>query len=380
MPTPEVVAPAAGRPAVSPELVSRVDALAARIDQIAAEKIDWKPQVEKTAELLRARMEQLEEQLSCRRARSAAPTSFAANWQLSRSGSTRSRRRRDEWRLELAQVAENLRTRIERVEQSTARRPGRGAASVARRPGRASRLAARTVGGMARRGGRAREPDRRAACALRGVARADRRAAGRSFSRTRPRTMAGARSCRPSLEALVQRVDSLPAPSEEWRAEIEAIRRDLEQTPRQRARPCSGDLRSSLDALAARIESLPAPSEDWRGAVAELAARIEALPAPSEDWRAAVSELALPHRVASRAFGGVARTGRRSGRPRDSLPLDGWRTELAEVAENLRTRVERVEHGVTGASPPEELAELRSSLESLARTGRVAAGAGGGMA
>ena len=60
LPTPEVVVPTVTSAAAT-ELAGRIDALSARVDQVAVSKLDWKPQLEKTAELLRARLEYLEE-------------------------------------------------------------------------------------------------------------------------------------------------------------------------------------------------------------------------------------------------------------------------------------------------------------------------------
>jgi len=82
-------------------------------------------------------------------------------------------------------------------------------------------------------------------------------------------------------------------------------------------------LRASLGALSARVESLPVPSEEWRGQIADLAARL------------------------------------------DGLRTDEWRPELAEVAENLRTRLERVEEEIAHTTVG-ELDALRSEVGGLA--------------
>src|SRR5207249_11479897 len=106
-----------------------------------------------------------------------------------------------------------------------------------------------------------------------------------------------------SLEAFAARVGATPAAADEWRDELEAVRRQLENAG-ERHDGTLAELRGSLEALGARVESLPVPSEEWRGQIADLAGRL------------------------------------------DGLRTDEWRPELAEVAENLRTRVERVEEEV----------------------------------
>ena len=308
-------------------------------------------------------MEQLEEQLYARRSEEAAPDELRGELAALAERIDRIPAPSEEWRLELAQVAENLRTRIERVEQSTV--TDQVAELHTSLEGLAGRLDSLPTPSEEWRDAVAELAGRIDALPAPSEEWREHIAELQTVVGDAATDGGGSEELRHSLEALVQRVESLPAPSEEWRAEIEAIRRELETSATAREAALD-DLRASLDALAARIESLPAPSEDWRGAVigaclshrvaagaseewrgavSELASRIESLPAPSEEWRGQVADLAA--RV-------------------DSLPLDGWRTELAEVAENLRTRIERVEHGVVGASPPEELAELRSSLESLA--------------
>ena len=284
LPTPDVAPLPPQTPAPPPELLTRVDALASRVDQLATDKSDWKPQLEKVAELLRARLEHLEETV-IRRSDGVAQgvTEGEADGVRAEIVALAARiealpTQTHEWRYELSQVAEDLRTRLEQVETDLEGAPAAGQLAE-----------------------------------LRSV-----------------------------VDALSARVDSLPAPSEEWR--------------------------NAVAGLAARLDALPVSSGEWRGAVAELAARIDSLPAPSDELRDAVAS--LEHRVAElgRTAGEAAElhTSMEALVARvDALPLDGWRSELAEVAENLWTRLERVERGLEGASGVEELAQLRAAIEAL---------------
>ena len=339
-PTPEVVAAA---PVAPSELGNRVDALATRVDQLAADKVDWKPQLEKTAELLRARLEHLEE-LVARQPAAAEADDVRGELATLAERIEAIPAPTDEWRLELAQVAENLRTRIERVEQVSA----------------AEQLAA----------------------------------------------------LRTALDGLVERVDSLPAPSDEWRQATEELARRMDSL----AVSSSEGWQGAISELSSRIDSLPAPTEDWRDAIAELSTRIDSLPAPSEDWRDAIAGIdariaelgnagddvgadvhaaleALVERVdgllepSEEWRGEIAgireqieqtRHSRESdlgellalvdalGARLDALPVDAWRPELAEVAENLRTRVERVEQRPSGAEELHvALKDLEARLDAL---------------
>jgi chromosome segregation ATPase len=195
---------------------------------------------------------------------------------------------------------------------------------------------------------------------------------------------------RASLESLSARVESLPVPSEEWRDDVAALRRQIENALSASVEVTA--LRTSVEDLAARVESLPVASEEWREPVAELAARVEGL--SGEEWRRELAEVAENlrtrlERVEQREPGSEELAALRASLESlsarvESLPVpseewrnvvselaarvDGlsgeeWRRELAEVAENLRTRLQRVEQREPRS---EELAELRSSVEDLA--------------
>ena len=320
------------------EIGNRVDALAARIDQVASDKVDWKPQLEKAAELLRARIEHLEETVA--RYHDAEAVDVQGELAALASRIDAIPAPTDEWRSELANVAENLRTRIERVEQIPV----------------GEQLAA----------------------------------------------------LRTALDGLVDRVDSLPTLSDEWRAATAELAGRMDSLAGS-----SDGWQTAIAELSSRIDSLPAPTEDWREAIAELSSRVDSLPAPADDWRdaigaveARVAELGQPSEGAGEDVRAAldALTARVDGLPQpseewrgeiasireqieqagrsreadvgellglvdalgtrlDALPVDAWRPELAEVAENLRTRVERVEQRSSGS---EETEQLRAELRVLA--------------
>jgi len=105
-------------------------------------------------------------------------------------------------------------------------------------------------------------------------------------------------------------------------------------------------VRARLERLEQAVGSLPGGEalEGLRGEVAGLRAALESLPAPSEEWREAVA--ALAERV-------------------ERLPLGEWRGELAEVAENVRARLERLEQAVGSLPGGEALEGLRAELAGL---------------
>ena len=422
MPTPEVGAPLP-LAAPAPELVSMVDTLSARVDQVAAEKGEWRPELEKTAEHLRTRLDQLEQSV----AQQSSPGEPARDEALRSEVADLAARiaaipaPSDEWRDELAQVAENLRTRLERVE-------GRDPSDqVAELRGTLDELSAKVdampappedwheaVAGLAERVEAIPTPSdewRGAVEELRGAVGELRSALGEIEVRHDAES-----DLRGRFDALAARVASLSgASSADWDEEIAAVRRDLEETRRD-AGERGEELRATVAELASRIDAAPAPSEDWREPLATLSSRIDSLPVPSDEWRGAVDGLAariesLPLDGWRSELAGVAENLRvrieelerrpvgsddveglrgalRSLAERvdalpvpsdewrgavdglaariESLPLDGWRSELAEVAENLRTRVERVEHGLERASGTAAIDELRATVDTFA--------------
>ena len=337
LPTPEAVMPPP--PAVAAgELGNRVDALAARIDQVATEKVDWKPQLEKMAELLRARLEHLEELVA--RYHDAEGVDVRGEIAALAERIEAIPAPTDEWRLELSQVAENLRTRIERVEQTSA----------------AEQLAAlqTTLAGLVERVDSLAQPSdewRAATAELAG--RMDALASSShgwqgaiaELSSRIDSLPAPTEDWRDAIAELSSRVDSLPAPSEEWRDAINAVEARIAELGAAEG-SAGDDVRGALDALVARVDSLPTPSEEWRGEIATIREQIEQA---AQSRETDVGEL----------LGLVDALGSRV----DALPVDAWRPELAEVAENLRTRVERVEQRASGS---EDTAELRAELKDLA--------------
>ena len=332
LPTPDVAPPAPTPQAAapSPELLARVDALASRVDQLATDKTDWKPQLEKVAELLRARLEHLEEAVSRRPEGAAHEVTEGGNDGVRAEIAALASRieaiptQTHEWRYELSQVAENLRTRLEHVETSLEDAPAGGQLAELRT----------LVDRLSERIDSLPTPSEEWHHGLVDLA-------ARMDALPVPSD-----EWRDAFADLSARIDSLPAPSEEWRQAVAELSARMDALPVP-----SDEWRDAFAELSARIDSLPAPSEEWRHGVAELSARVDALPVSSDEWRDVVSELAV--RI-------------------DALPVDAWRSEFAEVAESLRTRVERVEHGLEGATGSEELAELRASLDALsARVGSL---------
>src|SRR5262249_39518384 len=265
LPTPEVVvptAPPAFTQAAAAELADRVDTLIARVDQVAAERLDWKPQVEKTAELLRSRIEHLEEQILSSSTHEAASVDLRSELAALASRIDAIPAPTDEWRHELAQVADNLRIRIERVEQTPA-------------DGRVDELRA-LLDGLTQRLDSLPTPSEEWRDQI----------AALQSSLTEVGAQAaenggGGEELRSLIEALTARVESIPAPSDEWRRFVDDLsgRVDaIEHSPRE-------DWGDRIAELAARIESMPAPSDEWRSRVDELGARIDAIPAPSDEWR-----------------------------------------------------------------------------------------------
>jgi uncharacterized coiled-coil DUF342 family protein len=274
----------------SPELTRRVDELATRIEELSARDVAAVPAGEGAADALVARVDQLESSLAATepveldelRSQLAEVTARIESLPTETGENGPS----IEWRSELAEVAGNLRTRIERVEQG-----------------------------------------------LDGGPRA-----------------ADVTELRESIEALAVRIDSLPAPSEEWREPLAELAARMDAQPAPEWRPelekVAEKLRGRMERLEQAADSARAAGDDieLRGQLDELAARFDSLPAPSEEWREPLIELR------SRL---------------DALPSGEWRPELAEVAENLRTRIERVEQSAHDERAAAEIGELRTAVEEL---------------
>ena len=329
----ELETSAQAREAALDQLRSSLDALAGRIESLPAPSEDWRGAVSELASRIESLPAPSEEwrgavaELSSRIEALPAPSE---EWreQVADLTARVDSLPLDGWRAELAEVAENLRTRVERVEQGVDGRPRRRSLPSCGRP--SSRWRARVESLPA-----PSEEWRGAVTEL----------AGRIEALPVP-----SEDWREEIVDLAARVDSLPL--DVWRPELAEVAENLRTRVERveqglRAAPAGeelADMRSSLESLSARVESLPVPSEEWHGAVSELASRIESLPVPSEGWREQFVDLSA--RV-------------------DSLPLDAWRPELAEVADNLRLRVERVEQAQQSTVATEELAQLRSSLDDV---------------
>jgi chromosome segregation ATPase len=298
----------------------------------------------------------------------------------------------DEWKIELGQVAENLRSRFDRVEADLTARAEDGA--VADLASRLADLAGRIPNDLA---------------GLRGEVE--------SLSTQVAAIPAPSEEWRDGLAQLAARIDSLPVPTDEWRIELGQVAENLrarfdriesdlvahaedgaiterfdevrhargELTSRVDALPEPTDeLREGLRALTTRLDELPTPNEDWREALATLVARVDAVP---ENLRVRLDR--VDHDLAQRAESGVmaelaARVDSLAAEVPDRLgelgashrklseridalppPSDEWRHELAAIAENLRLRVERVETGLEQRPGLDLLAGLRDELRGL---------------
>jgi len=309
------------------EVRDRLDTLSARIDAVPAPSEEWRAQID----ALRSRfdevigfhspvLEEVRVEVTALRERVDAipPPS-------------------DEWRGELGQVADNLRVRLERVEAETSERAHHGELAEVRE--RVDEVASRLPGER--------------------------------------------QELEAAIAALSSRIDAIPTPTDEWREYVDGLRSRLDEIVG--AQPTAvEELRTELATLGARIDSIPAPSEEWREGLAALEARVEAVP---DDVQVRLDR--IEDDVAARADHGAlaelvarldeldARIPDRLGELRSSLrqladrvdafpePSDEWRTELANVAENLRTRVERVEAGLELRPGLDLVAGLREELQTL---------------
>ena len=215
---------------------------------------------------------------------------------------------------------------------------------------------------------------------------------------------------REGLTALAARIDGLPVPSDEWKTELgqvaENLRARFERVEADLAAHAEdgtvaerfGELRSALDELASRVDAIPVPNEDWRDGVRALSTRLDELPTPNDDWREALDGLVarvdgipgdlgvrldrVDHDLAARAeHAAIAELSERlealaNGLPErfgelgdrvDAIPPpnDEWRHELAQVADNLCVRVERVETGLEQRPGLDLLAGVRDELQAL---------------
>jgi len=318
MPTPEVVAPAPVMNGAAAELANRIESLSARVDELASANagvsaIDQET-LASTAAALTDRIDQLEGTLSSRDDHEVAELRTRLDEVLARLDAPDAAV--DDWRSELAEVAANLRTRIERVEESS---------SADRLTEVASRL-----DGLTERVDSLPQPSeawRDAIAELTGRLDAlpldsgDWRDAVRELGERLDVLAGGSDDWRSGLAELAARVDAVHDESiaagsdlfETLRKRVEHVEHDLAGQANVGAVP---ELGERIEALASRIDGLPAPSEEWRDAIAALETRFESLPAPSEEWREQIAELQA----------------RLDAMPQ---PSDEWRHELAALRERL---------------------------------------------
>jgi chromosome segregation ATPase len=413
MPTPEAIVPTPAAAGAALELATRIDDLSARVDELAvaassAPALADDTALAEAAAALAARVDQLESSAAVPRADDRVDElrsrldGVVSRLETQPAGG-------DDLRAELAQVADSLRTRVERVEQDIDRTAGADAQiaelrtslgllaeridslpqpSEWREPlaalgGRIEALPAEIgdwrgvvteiaerVESLSNRPDDWRTELAELAARLDAVHDENIAAGNDLFDGLRQRIEqveqdltgqvqpAAVTELGEQLQALVGRVDALPVPSEEWRGEIAALRDRVESLPVP-----SEEWRDQVAELHARVESLPVASEEWRGEIAELRSRLESLPVVSEEWREQVAEIrsrfdALPaatEETRNLLSALAARV--------DGLVTDEWRGAYAELAERLGSRLDRVER--ERPTGDDELAALRGVVEHL---------------
>ena len=382
-------------PAPSDEWRDRSADLTARIDALPVPTDEWKTELGQVAENLRARFDRVEADLAARAEGGASAEQldglrYALGELAGRVDAIPAPS--EDWRIELGQVAENLRARFDRVEADLGARADDGAGAELGL--RLAELAGRVPEGFE---------------GLRGEVE--------SLSSRVAAIPAPNEEWRDGLAHLAARIDGLPVPTDEWKTELGQVAENLrarfdrvEADLAARAEDGSvaerfDDIRRTLAELASRVDALPAPNEEWRDGLRALTTRLDELPIPSEDWREALEALvarvdAIPdnlrirldrvdHDLAARAehvaiadlserlealanglperFGELRASHSQLSDRIDAIPppSDEWRHELAQVAENLRTRVERVETGLEQRPGLDLLAGLRDELQAL---------------
>lgn len=350
----------ASTPAGIDELRTEIAALGERLNAIPAPTDEWKTELGDVAGNFRTRFELLEADLAARADNAAVAErldGMRGELESLSSQVAAIPAPSDEWKIELGQVAENLRTRFERVEAALATQPEAGA-----------------------------DPENvQALCG--------------------------------QVDALSSRVDAIPMPSDEWKTELgqvaENLRARFDRVESDlAARADDGavnELRHALSDLDSRVAAIPQPSEEWSEGLRELATRFDELPVPNEDWREVLDALvaridAIPEnlrvrldrvdsdlaaRVDPSAIAELAERldGLANGLPERfgelhalhselservaaiPPPSDEWRHKVAQVAENLRIRVERVEVGLEQRPSLDLIAGLRDELQAL--SGRI---------
>jgi chromosome segregation ATPase len=354
LPTPEMAPappiPAESEPPRDDALRATVEVLAARIEDVAASAEAWKPKLEQAAELLRARLEQVEHVIGHDSETGEVRLRVDVASLAARVDELQSPVH--EWRVELAELAASLYSRLEQLETSLG---GAGSAEeIARLEARLEEIAT-VVQALPES-----SDEWRAELATL-TARVDALPVPSDEWRNEIATLAAridalpppSEEWRELVHELSARVDSLPVPSEEWREAVRELSLRFDALP-----ALSEEWREQIAALTERIDALPQPSDEWRDAVRELSERIEARPEPSGDWQAAVQELA--GRIEALAE-----------------PSDEWQEQFAALrariealiqpADDLRGEVEQLAARVDGLPTPSE--EWREAVREL--SGRI---------
>ena len=410
----------ANRPAEGvDDLRAELAAFDARLNAIPTPSDEWKIEFGQVAENLRARFDRVEASLAVQPEAGADPEQVHALREQLEALSARVDAipmPGDEWKIELGQVAENLRSRFDRVEADLAARGDDGAVVEQFDSLR------ETLSELASRVDAIPEPNDEWKTELGQVAenlrarfdRVEADLAARSDGSAVAERIDGLRG---ELESLSARVAATPASNDEWRVELgqvaENLRSRFERVEADlAARADDGainELRQALTDLDSRVASIAAPSEEWREGLRALTTRFDELPVPNEDWREVLDALvaridAIPenlrvrhdrvdHDLASRVdpvaiaelserldglaselperFSELQASHSELSQRVDAIPLpnDEWRQEVAQVAENLRVRVERVETGLEQRPSLDLIAGLRDEL--LALGGRI---------
>ena len=361
-------------PAPSEEWRDQLAELATRIDCLPVPTDEWRTELGQVAENLRARFDRVEADLAARPDGGAVSEQVDGLCQTVADIASRVDAipaANEDWRIELGQVTENLRARFDRVEADLAARADE--AAVAELGSRLTELADRIPSGLE---------------GLRGELE--------SLSARVAAIPAPSEAWRDGLAQLAARIDGLPVPTDEWRTELgqmaENLRVRFDRVEAELANRVDGDavseqvdgVRQMLAELASRVDTIQAPNEDWREALDVLVARIDALP---ENLRIRLDR--IDHDLASRAdHVAIAEVSERlealaGGLPErfgelraaqsqltdriDAIPppSDEWRHELAQIAENLRVRVERVESGLEQRAGFDLIAGVRDEMQAL---------------
>ena len=316
LPVPEVTAPepSAADVAAVAEARTAVHQLGARVDSLAEDARSWEPALEAAAERLRQELAELGARVDAVATAGDWRSDAAALRETVEQLAARAAEQpdvRQEWRGELAEVAESVRARLERLEQAVGSLPG----------------------GEALEGLRAELAGLRAA-----------------FDATTGQPWQGdVDSLREAVGGLSDRVEGLAGSSDEWRAALTALAARVDSLPGP------DGWHEPIAALERRLEAPQRALDELGGAVAQLSERVASLEqatisAGEQDaidaLRADLAELARRHHF---SLEGLAE---RSDRDRSRL-------EQLEAA--LRDRSRDTEQALAGVA--DQLGALRAALD-----------------